>query len=84
MKRDTLKALIDAGALKAVRIIGRGSQLYVEGETRNGSFSVLMTDGSPKTWKTIDACARWIRDLGVADIELDIKSWQPGQRDLPL
>ena len=84
MKRDTLKALIDAGALTGVRIIGRGSQLYVEGDTRNGSFAVSTIGGTPKTWKTIDACARWIRDLGVAEIELDIKSWQPGQRDLPL
>jgi hypothetical protein len=79
-----LKVLVEAGALKAVRIIGNGSTLYVEGETKNGSFSVTTLDGRPKTWRTIDAAAKWIRDLGCASIELELQGWQPDQRQLPL
>jgi hypothetical protein len=79
-----LKVLIDAGALKAVRIVGNGAHLYVEGETRNGAFSVTTTDGRPKTWGTIDAAAKWIRERGLASIALELQSWQPGQRELPL
>lgn len=84
MDGQKLKVLIDAGALKGVRIVGNGAHLYVEGETRNGTFSVTTLDGRPKTWRTIDAAAKWIRDLGAATIELQLQGWQPSQRGLPL
>ena len=82
MDERTLRALAEAGAVKAIRIIAQGSRFHVEAETLNGCVTASTLKGAVKTWRTIDAAAKWVRGLGIANMSIDVARWQPSQRSL--
>lgn len=82
MDEKTMRALVDAGAVKRIRIIADGARFHVEAETANGPVTASTLKGSVKTWRTLDAAARWVRSLGVGTAWLEVDRWQPGQRDM--
>ncbi|MBF0256955.1 MAG: hypothetical protein HQL47_10990 [Gammaproteobacteria bacterium] len=84
MDEKTLKALIAAGAVKRVHLNANGAQFHVRIDTPNDSFVVLTTKGTAKTWSSLDSAAKWLRNLGLGHIRLDLSHWQPGQRGLNL
>ncbi len=84
MNEKTLRALIDAGAVKRVRIIADGSRFHVEVDTPNATIVAATLKGAAKTWGSLDASARWVRGLGIGTAQLDFARWQPEQRGLPL
>lgn len=84
MNEKTLRALVDAGAVKRMRIIADGARFHVEVDTATKSIVAQTLKGAPKTWGSLDACARWVRTLGIGAAQLDIARWQPEQRALQL
>ena len=82
MNEKTLRALVEAGAVKKVRIIANGACFHVEVDTPNGSVTASTLKGAIKTWATLDATARWVRLLGVGRVHLDVEKWAPGQKAL--
>ena len=84
MEIKTLKTLIEAGAIKKVRVIAEGSIFYVEIFTQAGPSSVSTLKGKLKTWSTLDAAAKWIHNLGIGTLQLELGRWQPGQKGLEL
>jgi hypothetical protein len=84
MNEKTLRALVDAGALKRIRIIGDGALFHVEADMPNGSVPALTLKGTPKTWRSLDAAAKWVRSLGMGTASVDLAKWQPDQRGLKL
>ncbi len=82
MNSQTLKTLIDAGAVKKVRIIGDGGGFRIEVETPTNSATVHTLKGKLKTWNTLDAAARWLRSLGIGTCQLELAGWQPGQKGM--
>ena len=84
MDEKTLKALVSAGAVKRVRIIGDGALFHVEADTPNGSVPALTLKGTPKTWRTLDAAAKWVRGLGMGSAQVELARWQPDQVGLRL
>jgi hypothetical protein len=84
MDEKTLRALVDAGAVKQVRIVADGSCFHVEAETQTGSVTASTVKGTLKSWITLDAAAKWVRSLGVGTAQLEIGKWQPGQHRLSI
>jgi len=84
MDERTLRALIEAGAIKKIRIIANGSVFYVEAEHGTGTVTAHTTAGKLKTWVTLDAVARWIKQLGIGKAQLELGNWHPGQKGLEL
>jgi hypothetical protein len=84
MDEKTLRALVDVGGLKRIRIIGDGALFHVEADTPNGPVAALTLKGSPKTWRTLDAAAKWVRGLGLGTVQVELARWQPGQHGLTL
>lgn len=84
MNEKVLRALVEAGAVKRVRIIANGALFYVEAATATGAMTAQTLKGVAKTWKSLDAAAKWVRGLGIGVAEIDIARWQPGQRALKL
>lgn len=84
MNEKTLRALIDAGAIKKVRIIAEGSTIYVEADSGNSTITAETIKGKLKTWSTVDSAAKWVRSLGIGQAQLNIAKWQPGQKGLRL
>ena len=84
MNEKTLRALVDVGALKRIRIIADGALFHVEADTPNGPVPALTLKGSPKTWRSLDAAAKWVRTLGLGTAQVDLAKWQPSQRGLKL
>ena len=58
MNEKTLRALVDAGALKRIRIIGDGALFHVEADMPNGSVPALTTEGHPKNLAVAGCCSQ--------------------------
>jgi hypothetical protein len=84
MNEKTLRALIEAGAVKRVRIVANGARFHVQFDTIASTAIAETGKGAPKTWASIDATARWLRALGIGTAQLDVSQWLPGQRGLSL
>ena len=84
MDEKTLRALVDAGAVKRIRIIGEGALFHVEADTPNGSVPALTLKGTPKTWRSLDSAAKWVRGLGMGNAQVELAKWNPAQARLKL
>ena len=84
MNERVLKVLIEAGAVKKLRIIADSSRFYIEIDTPAGTVTASTVKGAVKTWATLDAAAKWIRKLGIGQSTLDIARWQPDHKGLAL
>ena len=84
MDERALKALVNASAIKRARIVARGDDFHVEIDSPGRSFTIETAKGGLRTWRTIDATAKWLRTIGIAESVLNVAQWSPGQRSLPL
>jgi len=83
MNEKTIKALVDAGAVKKVLIIAEGSAIHVDIVTQNDVVTATLK-GTIKLWVTLDASAKWVRNLGIGRVQLVMDKWLPAQRSLNL
>ena len=83
MNEKTLRALIEAGAVKRSRIVAQGATFSVQFDTPTGTVTASTNRAAIRQWATLDAAARWLRGLGVGRAELEIAQWAPRQRRLP-
>ncbi len=84
MNSKVIRALLEASAVKRVRIVGNGGSFHVQIDTKGGSSAAETLDGRIKSWATIDAAARWLRNLGVGKAQLELQRWSPDQRQMKL
>jgi len=84
MNEKTIKALVDAGAVKKVLIIAEGAAIHVDIVTQNDVVTATTLKGTIKVWATLDASAKWVRNLGVGRVQLVMDKWLPAQRGLNL
>ncbi len=82
MNEKILRALVEAGAVKKIKITGEGSTIYVEAYTGSEVTTAKTIKGKLKTWSTIDSAAKWVRSLGIGQMQLDVAKWQPEQKRL--
>ena len=80
MNEKTLRALVDAGAVKRIDIIANGGLFHIEADTPNGHITASTIKGAVKTWSSLDTAAKWVRSLGLGAAQIDITEWQPGQK----
>jgi len=84
MNEKTLKAIVEAGGVKQIRIIADGARFHVEADTHTGTITAATLQGKVKTWATLDATAKWVKALGVGNAKVDFARWHPNQRGLAL
>ena len=82
MNEKILRALVEAGAVKKIKITAEGSTIYVEAYTGSEATTATTIKGKLKTWSTIDSAAKWVRSLGIGQMQLDMAKWQPEQKKL--
>jgi len=82
MDEKMLKAMVAAGAIKKIRIIGQGSRFHVEANTPNGAITAETYKGSIKSWVSLDAAAKWVRSIGIGSAQINMTHWQPYQKDM--
>jgi 23S rRNA G2445 N2-methylase RlmL len=84
MDEKGLRVLVEAAAVKRAHIVANGDSFHVLIDSAGRSFSIEITKGGLRTWRTIDATAKWLRSVGIAQSMLDTSKWHPGQRGLPM
>lgn len=82
MNEKTVRALIEAGAVKKVILIANGASIHVDIVTQSGTTTATTNKGSVKTWASIDSSAKWIKAMGVGQVQLNIVHWLPYQKGL--
>ena len=82
MNEKILRALVEVGAVKKVKITAEGSTIYVESYTGSEATTATTIKGKLKTWSTIDSAAKWVRSLGIGQMQLDMAKWHPEQKKL--
>jgi hypothetical protein len=76
----TIRALVEAGAVKKVLIIADGATMHVNIVTQTGTVTATTLRGSIKTWSSLDSSAKWVRNLGIGLAVLEISKWLLGQK----
>ena len=84
MNEKVIRALVEAGAVRRVRIVADQATFYIEIQTANGASTAETLKGKLKTWSTINAAAKWVRSLGIGEAQLMLARWNPEQRRMPL
>jgi hypothetical protein len=84
MNEKILRALVEAGAVKKIKITAEGSTIYVEAYTGSEITTAKTIKGKLKTWSTLDSAAKWVRSLGIGQMQLDMAKWQPEQKKFML
>ena len=84
MNEKILRALVETGAVKKIKITAEGSTIYVEALAGSEVTTAKTTKGKLKTWSTIDSAAKWVRSLGIGQVQLDMAKWQPEQKKFML
>jgi|TARA_B110000902_G_scaffold198937_1_gene225789 hypothetical protein len=84
MNEKNLRALVEAGAVKKIKITAEGSTIYVEAYTGSEVTTAKTIKGKLKTWSTLDSAAKWVRSLGIGQMQLDMAKWQPDQKKFVL
>jgi hypothetical protein len=84
MDEKMIRAMVSAGAIQNISIIGHGARFHIEANTPNGAVTAETKKGKIKTWVTLDAAARWVRSIGVGSASVNLARWQPGQKSLPI
>ena len=84
MNEKILRALVEAGAVKKIKITAEGSTIYVEAYTGSEATTATTIKGKLKTWSTIDSAAKWVRSLGIGQMQLDMAKWSPDQKKFML
>lgn len=83
MDTNTLKALIDAGAVKSCKLVAEGSKIHALVTNINNSTIVIHTNkGSIKTWATLDSAAKWLRLMGLGSFNVEVTKWMPNQKSM--
>ena len=80
MNEKTFRALVNAGAVKRVRVIANGVRFHVEADTPTATHIAQTSKGQPRTWASLDATAKWLRALGIGTAQIELGRWQPEQR----
>lgn len=84
MNESALKMLLEASAVKAVLVMAQGSLFHVEVKTAGGSKVLVTGRGDVRHWRSIDACAKWLRKIGIGQATIHIDQWHPDQKTLEL
>jgi len=84
MNEKTLRALVENGAIKKVRIIGSGSRFHIELQSSENPIIAETNNGKVKTWASLDGAAKWVKGLGIGTAELQVGQWQPRQKELAI
>ena len=84
MNEKTIRALVEAGAIKHVLLIADGATIHCDIFTQAGATTATTNRGTIKTWMTLDSAAKWIKGLGIGKAQLEISHWLPGQKGLSL
>ena len=82
MNEKTIRALVEAGAVKKVMLIANGAAIHANIVTQSGPVTATTSKGAVKTWASIDSSAKWVKALGVGQAQLDIVHWLPNQKGL--
>lgn len=82
MNEKSLKVLLEANAVKRVKIIAQGDRFHIEVETGGGHKVVQTGEGNVRFWRSLESCARWIRKLGIGRAALELEGWQDRQRSM--
>ena len=84
MNERTIRALVEAGAIKSVLLIADSAAVHVDIVTQAGATTATTNRGAIKTWASIDSSAKWIKSLGIGKAQLEISRWLPGQKRMSL
>jgi len=83
VNEKTIRALVEAGAVKKVRIIANGAAIHVDIVTQNDVVTATLK-GTIKLWATLDASAKWVRNLGIGRAQLVLDKWLSEQKGLKI
>lgn len=78
-KRAKVEALLQAGAVQTVEIVGTSEGICIVFHTK-GDSGVLLNERFPhnvKYYAKIDTAAKFLRELGVSKITMDLSQWLP-------
>lgn len=79
MKQIPFKALIDAGSIREVDVIGQGREWMIRFRIGMNDHVLHTARGDVRTFAGLQACVSYLRDLGIGHVRVDMTNWNPKQ-----
>ena len=80
---DQLRTMQSAGGVQAVTLSGDGGAFCLRAETRRGAEATLITQkGHPRRFRQVNKAVALLREMGIYDVRLELRHWNPEQAEL--
>lgn len=80
---DQLRTMQSAGGVQAVTLSGDGGAFCLRAETRRGAEAMLITQkGHPRRFRQVNKAVALLREMGIYDVRLELRHWNPEQAEL--
>ncbi len=75
------RAAHETGGFSAARVISLGSEFYVSADALTGDIAVLVrgADRKPRLFSDPTTAMKLLRDVGFAQVTVDLRQWSPNQ-----
>lgn len=78
-----LRTTIDTGGVRSVSLIGQGPVFFMQIQTHGGPAMLTKAKGSElRTFRDATKAVLLLWELGVREVHIDAKNWNPNQGDL--
>jgi hypothetical protein len=78
----TLREMASSGAISRVRFIGQGDSFSLVISCGMRDKALRAKRGHVREFKSLDSAARYVRSLGLSELEVNVSAWDPSQRTL--
>lgn len=77
---NTLKHLVEAGAVKSATVIGQGASWSLIAQVGNNDKTLLSKSRKVREFKRFETIVKYLKDLGIVRFNTDAEKFDPSQK----
>ncbi|GAW86423.1 conserved hypothetical protein [Bathymodiolus platifrons methanotrophic gill symbiont] len=79
---NTLKHLVEAGAVKSATVVGQGASWSLIAQVGNNDKTLLSKSRKVREFKRFETIVKYLRDLGIVHFNTDTEKFDPTQKTM--
>jgi hypothetical protein len=83
LDQRTLSELVEAGAVRAVHVVGRGSSWRIAAEYGQTERFLSARRGDVRVFRRLETVVAFLRDMGISRFDVDATGYDPDAGDRP-
>ena len=80
---EQFRTTLETGGIVSVSLVAQGGSFHIQAETRGGrAVLTKMRSSALREFRNVMPALAMLRDLGIREVRVDTRNWQPEQADL--